>query len=78
MLVPKEQEYGLFSILYFLMIYLLLKELAIVATEFERQMLSNELEVELIPQGSLAERCRAGGAGIPAFFTPAGFSIQRK
>ena len=38
--------------------------------EFERQMLSNELEVELIPQGSLAERCRAGGAGIPAFFTP--------
>lgn len=34
--------------------------------EFERQMLSGELEVELIPQGSLAERCRAGGAGIPA------------
>src|SRR6185369_15735077 len=40
--------------------------------EFERQMLSGELEVELIPQGTLAERCRAGGAGIPAFFTPAG------
>jgi 3-oxoacid CoA-transferase subunit A len=40
--------------------------------EFERQMLSGELEVDLIPQGSLAERCRAGGAGIPAFFTPAG------
>ena len=38
--------------------------------EFERQMLSGELEVDLIPQGSLAERCRAGGAGIPAFFTP--------
>ena len=36
---------------------------------FEKQMLSGELEVELIPQGSLAERCRAGGAGIPAFFT---------
>ena len=36
--------------------------------EFERQMLSGELEVDLIPQGSLAERCRAGGAGIPAFF----------
>lgn len=35
--------------------------------EFERQMLSGELEVDLIPQGSLAERCRAGGAGIPAF-----------
>jgi 3-oxoacid CoA-transferase subunit A len=34
--------------------------------EFERQMLSGELEVDLIPQGSLAERCRAGGAGIPA------------
>ena len=38
--------------------------------EFERQMLSGDLEVDLIPQGSLAERCRAGGAGIPAFFTP--------
>ena len=37
--------------------------------EFERQMLSGELEVDLIPQGSLAERCRAGGAGIPAFYT---------
>lgn len=43
--------------------------------EFERQMLSNELEVELIPQGSLAERCRAGGAGIPAF-TPAGYGTE--
>ena len=41
--------------------------------EFERQMLSGELEVDLIPQGSLAERCRAAGAGIPAFFTPAGY-----
>ena len=44
--------------------------------EFERQMLSKELEVELIPQGTLAERCRAGGAGIPAFFTPAGFGTE--
>lgn len=44
--------------------------------EFERQMLSGELEVDLIPQGSLAERCRAGGAGIPAFFTPAGFGTE--
>ncbi len=40
--------------------------------EFERQYLSGELEVELIPQGTLAERLRAGGAGIPAFYTPAG------
>ena len=40
--------------------------------EFERQFLSGELEVELVPQGTLAERIRAGGAGIPAFFTPAG------
>src|SRR6202789_1762752 len=40
--------------------------------EFERQFLSGELEVELIPQGTLAERIRAGGAGIPAFFTPTG------
>jgi len=44
--------------------------------EFERQMLSGELEVDLIPQGSLAERCRAGGAGIPAFFTPAGYGTE--
>jgi len=40
--------------------------------EFERQVLSGELEVELVPQGTLAERIRAGGAGIPAFYTPAG------
>ncbi len=44
--------------------------------EFERQLLSGELEVELIPQGTLAERCRAGGAGIPAFFTPAGYDTE--
>jgi 3-oxoacid CoA-transferase subunit A len=40
--------------------------------EFERQFLAGELEVELVPQGTLAERLRAGGAGIPAFYTPAG------
>ncbi|WP_305042004.1 CoA transferase subunit A [Geoalkalibacter sp.] len=40
--------------------------------EFERQFLAGELEVELVPQGTLAERIRAGGAGIPAFYTPAG------
>ena len=44
--------------------------------EFERQMLSGELEVDLIPQGSLAARCQAGGSGIPAFFTPAGFGTE--
>lgn len=44
--------------------------------EFERQMLSGELDVDLIPQGSLAERCRAGGAGIPAFYTPAGYGTE--
>jgi 3-oxoacid CoA-transferase subunit A len=44
--------------------------------EFERQMLSGELKVDLIPQGTLAERCRAGGAGIPAFFTPAGYGTE--
>ena len=44
--------------------------------EFERQMLSGELEVELVPQGTLAERCRAGGAGIPAFYTPAGYGTE--
>jgi 3-oxoacid CoA-transferase A subunit len=43
---------------------------------FESQLLSGELEVELIPQGTLAERCRAGGAGIPAFFTPAGYGTE--
>jgi 3-oxoacid CoA-transferase subunit A len=40
--------------------------------EFERQVLSGEIEVELLPQGTLAEKIRAGGAGIPAFYTPAG------
>jgi 3-oxoacid CoA-transferase A subunit len=44
--------------------------------EFERQLLSGELDVELIPQGTLAERVRAGGAGIPAFYTPAGFGTE--
>ena len=44
--------------------------------EFERQLLMGELEVELIPQGTLAERIRAGGAGIPAFYTPAGYGTE--
>jgi 3-oxoacid CoA-transferase subunit A len=44
--------------------------------EFERQLLGGELEVDLIPQGTLAERIRAGGAGIPAFFTPAGYGTE--
>lgn len=44
--------------------------------EFERQMLSGELDVELTPQGTLAEKCRAGGAGIPAFFTPTGYGTE--
>ncbi|MFO7744839.1 MAG: CoA transferase subunit A [Psychroflexus sp.] len=44
--------------------------------EFERQMLSGELEVELIPQGTLAERCRAAQNGIPAFYTPAGYGTE--
>ena len=43
---------------------------------FEKLMLEGEIEVDLIPQGSLAERCRAGGAGIPAFYTPAGFGTE--
>ena len=44
--------------------------------EFERQMLSDELEVELIPQGTLAERCRAAQTGFPAFYTPAGYGTE--
>jgi 3-oxoacid CoA-transferase subunit A len=44
--------------------------------EFERQMLSGELDVELIPQGTLAERCRAAQNGIPAFYTPAGYGTE--
>lgn len=44
--------------------------------EFERQMLSGELDVELIPQGTLAERCRAAQAGFPAVYTPAGFGTE--
>jgi 3-oxoacid CoA-transferase A subunit len=45
-------------------------------SEFERQLLNGELEVDLIPQGTLAERVRAGGAGIPAFFVPAGYGTE--
>ncbi len=44
--------------------------------EFERQLLSGELEVDLVPQGTLSERIRAAGAGIPAFFTPAGYGTE--
>jgi len=44
--------------------------------EFERQMLSGELEVELIPQGTLAQRCQAAQSGIPAFYTPAGYGTE--
>ncbi|MEC4115762.1 MULTISPECIES: CoA transferase subunit A [Myroides] len=44
--------------------------------EFERQMLSGELDVELTPQGTLAEKCRAAQMGIPAFYTPAGFGTE--
>lgn len=44
--------------------------------EFERQLLSGELEVDLVPQGTLSERIRAGGAGIPAFFTPTGYGTE--
>lgn len=44
--------------------------------EFERQMLSGELDVELIPQGTLAEKCRAAQAGFPAFYTPAGYGTE--
>ena len=44
--------------------------------EFERQMLSGELDVELIPQGTLAQRCRAAQTGIPAFYTPAGYGTE--
>ena len=45
-------------------------------SEFERQLLSGEMEVDLVPQGTLAERIRAGGAGIPAFFVPAGYGTE--
>ena len=45
-------------------------------SEFERQLLEGELEVDLIPQGTLAERCRAAGAGIPAFYTPTGVGTE--
>ena len=44
--------------------------------EFERQLLGGELEVDLLPQGTLAERIRAAGAGIPAFYTPAGYGTE--
>jgi len=51
-------------------------ELIIRNEEFERQLLSGELEVELIPQGTLATRIQMAGMGIPAFFTPAGFGTE--
>ena len=44
--------------------------------EFERQMLSGEMEVELVPQGTLAQRCESARSGIPAFFTPAGYGTE--
>lgn len=44
--------------------------------EFERQMLSGELDVELVPQGTLAERCKAAQSGFPAFYTPAGYGTE--
>ena len=44
--------------------------------EFERQMLSGELDVELIPQGTLAQRCLAAQSGVPAFYTPAGYGTE--
>lgn len=44
--------------------------------EFERQMLSGEMEVDLVPQGTLAQRCEAARSGIPAFFTPAGYGTE--
>jgi 3-oxoacid CoA-transferase subunit A len=44
--------------------------------EFERQMLSGELEVQLIPQGTLAQRCQAAQSGVPAFYTPAGYGTE--
>ena len=44
--------------------------------EFERQVLAGELEIDLVPQGTLAERIRAGGAGIPAFFTATGYGTE--
>ncbi|MCD6347320.1 MAG: CoA transferase subunit A [Bacteroidales bacterium] len=44
--------------------------------EFERQLLAGELDVDLVPQGTLAERIRAGGAGIPAFYVPAGYGTE--
>lgn len=44
--------------------------------EFERQLIAGELQVDLIPQGTLAERCRAAQAGIPAFYTPAGYGTE--
>lgn len=44
--------------------------------EYEREVIAGEIEVDLVPQGTLAERCRAGGAGIPAFYTPTGFGTE--
>jgi 3-oxoacid CoA-transferase subunit A len=69
-------DFGLGQLLYKKQIKKMISSYVGENEEFERQMLSGELEVELIPQGTLAERCRAAGAGIPAFYTPAGYGTE--
>lgn len=70
------REYGLGVLLYNRQIKKMISSYVGENAEFERQYLSGDLEVELIPQGTLAEKIRAGGAGIPAFFTPTGAKTQ--
>lgn len=69
-------EFGLGMLLYKHQIKKMIASYVGENAEFERQMLSGELEVELIPQGTLAARCHAAGVGMPAFFTPAGYGTE--
>ncbi len=69
-------EFGLGMLLYKHQIKKMIASYVGENAEFERQMLQSELEVELIPQGTLAARCHAAGVGIPAFFTPAGYGTE--
>src|SRR5690606_10871512 len=69
-------DFGLGLLLHKRQINNMISSYVVANDEFERQMLSGELDVELIPQGTLAERCRAAQAGFPAIYTPAGFGTE--
>lgn len=76
--LPGVQDFGLGLLLKNRQIKRMIASYVGENAEFERQYLTGELELELTPQGTLAERIRAGGAGIPAFFTPTAYGTLSK